>query len=221
IIQSYYNKGRATGSGPPAVTLDPLLAPLGEYGGPTRTMALRAGSPAINAAAGSMAVTDQRGSFMTGTPDLGAYETGAPPVYRAWSMETGGAVLDPVADPDHDGLPNSLEYALGGNPLAPDRAGLTGPSPLPAATDPAAPAMRLDFPWRAAAVDLRYVLQRTASPDDPGSWTDVFTLIPPLAATHGSGVSSTLDVSSGTVRVFDKNINAPSGFWRLRVQPVP
>jgi len=42
--------------------VDPLLAPLGDYGGPTLTMALRPGSPAVNA--GNMAfclATDQRG----------------------------------------------------------------------------------------------------------------------------------------------------------------
>ncbi|VTT97594.1 Uncharacterized protein OS=Roseiflexus sp. (strain RS-1) GN=RoseRS_4272 PE=4 SV=1 [Gemmataceae bacterium] len=54
---------------------DPLLAPLGDYGGPTRTMALRRGSPAIDAgtAAGAPAA-DQRGAARVGAVDIGAFE---------------------------------------------------------------------------------------------------------------------------------------------------
>ena len=41
---------------------DPVLGPLGDYGGPTATMPLLAGSPAINAADGAACPpTDQRG----------------------------------------------------------------------------------------------------------------------------------------------------------------
>ncbi|HEX4588566.1 MAG TPA: choice-of-anchor Q domain-containing protein, partial [Gemmataceae bacterium] len=56
---------------------DPKLAPLGNYGGPTQTMALLAGSPALNAGSnpGNVA-TDQRGVPRTigPAPDIGAYE---------------------------------------------------------------------------------------------------------------------------------------------------
>ena len=53
-----------------------LLAPLGNYGGPTQTMALLPGSPARNAAAllSPAITTDQRGFPIVGTPDIGAYE---------------------------------------------------------------------------------------------------------------------------------------------------
>lgn len=46
--------------------------------------------------------------------------------YRAWAAAQGlaGPVLDPAADPDHDGRPNVLEFALGTHPLAPDAAPL-------------------------------------------------------------------------------------------------
>ena len=67
--------------------LNPELAPLGNYGGPTQTMALLTTSPAINA--GSVALvpsgvtTDQRGTgyprIVNGTVDIGAFEgTGIP-----------------------------------------------------------------------------------------------------------------------------------------------
>jgi hypothetical protein len=56
--------------------LNPLLAPLGNYGGPTQTMALLPGSPAIDA--GNRAYggsTDQRGKARVGARDIGAFES--------------------------------------------------------------------------------------------------------------------------------------------------
>jgi hypothetical protein len=53
-----------------------LLAPLGDYGGPTQTMALLPGSPAINAGTATGApTTDQRGISRVGTVDIGAFES--------------------------------------------------------------------------------------------------------------------------------------------------
>jgi CSLREA domain-containing protein len=58
----------------PIVAANPLLGPLGRNGGPTQTVALLAGSPAIGAAgAGKPPARDQRGVKRT-DPDLGAYE---------------------------------------------------------------------------------------------------------------------------------------------------
>jgi hypothetical protein len=55
---------------------DPLLASLADNGGPTRTHALRAGSPAIDAGT-TDADTDQRGFARDTMPDIGAFERGA------------------------------------------------------------------------------------------------------------------------------------------------
>ena len=56
--------------------LDPLLAPLGDYGGPTETIALLPGSPAIGAGtAVSGITTDQRGFPLDSPPDIGAFQT--------------------------------------------------------------------------------------------------------------------------------------------------
>ena len=63
--------GTTTGTGN-ITTGDPLLAPLGDYGGPTQTMALQPGSPARNAATGRSTTADQRGFPIVGTPDIGA-----------------------------------------------------------------------------------------------------------------------------------------------------
>jgi hypothetical protein len=59
---------------PPIVVANPLLGPLARNGGPTATIALLAGSPAIGAAADvKRPARDQRGVKRV-DPDLGAYE---------------------------------------------------------------------------------------------------------------------------------------------------
>ena len=65
--------GTVTGTFIPAFTADPRLGPLQDNGGPTFTMALGAGSPAIGTAAGTG--TDQRGINRI-TNDIGAYSFG-------------------------------------------------------------------------------------------------------------------------------------------------
>ncbi len=64
-------------TGTSAAPLNPLLAPLGNYGGPTQTMALLPGSPAIDAGAsgGAIPTTDQRGKPRDGATDIGAFES--------------------------------------------------------------------------------------------------------------------------------------------------
>jgi CSLREA domain-containing protein len=57
----------------PIVAANPRLGPLGSNGGPTPTIALLPGSPAIGAAVGKAPARDQRGVKRT-DPDLGAYE---------------------------------------------------------------------------------------------------------------------------------------------------
>jgi Ca2+-binding RTX toxin-like protein len=58
--------------------LNPLLAPVGSYGGPVPTMALLAGSPALRAGAAVSGITaDERGSPRPATPDIGAFQSQA------------------------------------------------------------------------------------------------------------------------------------------------
>jgi hypothetical protein len=61
--------------GTTATPADPMLAALADNDGPTMTMALQAGSPAINAGTASGApLADQRGVARNGNVDIGAYE---------------------------------------------------------------------------------------------------------------------------------------------------
>jgi hypothetical protein len=54
--------------------VDPKLAPLGNYGGPTQTHALLPGSLAIDAGDATITTADQRGVAPVGIRDIGAYE---------------------------------------------------------------------------------------------------------------------------------------------------
>jgi hypothetical protein len=60
--------------------IHPLLATLGSYGGPTKTLALLPGSPALDAGSNALdggLTTDQRGDprIVNGTVDIGAFES--------------------------------------------------------------------------------------------------------------------------------------------------
>ena len=58
------------------VNTNPLLSSLGNYGGPTQTIALLPGSPAINAGSNTGTPTsDQRGIARVGNVDIGAFES--------------------------------------------------------------------------------------------------------------------------------------------------
>jgi uncharacterized delta-60 repeat protein len=62
--------------GTSAKPLNPLLAPLANYGGPTRTMALLPGSPALNVGSSVYGGSaDQRGKLRNGATDIGAFES--------------------------------------------------------------------------------------------------------------------------------------------------
>lgn len=91
--------GIGSATGPAPLTGDAKLAPLSDYGGPTFTCLPLPGSPAINAATGSTATTDQRGQPMNGTPDLGAVEAQAD--------------LVGFVDTDSDGMDDRLEVLYG------------------------------------------------------------------------------------------------------------
>jgi hypothetical protein len=71
---------------------DPKLGPLANNGGPTLTMALLPGSPAIDAGNTSLApATDQRGFPRPAglAADIGAYELCYPPVLRISAPQAG------------------------------------------------------------------------------------------------------------------------------------
>jgi fibronectin-binding autotransporter adhesin len=132
------SSGWATGGGGDlggtiANPLNPELAPLGNYGGPTPTMALLFGSPAINAGSvGSVpsgVTTDQRGPgyprIVNSTVDIGAFEgTGIPTTTAvqtsAASSTYGQSVTFTATVSDGGGVPTgSVEFYNGTTVLGP------------------------------------------------------------------------------------------------------
>jgi hypothetical protein len=79
------------------------LAPLGDYGGPTQTVALLPGSPALGAGADMSAITtDQRGEPLDVSVDIGAFQSQgfiltAAPGTSPQSAPTGEAFANPLA----------------------------------------------------------------------------------------------------------------------------
>ncbi|WP_406698513.1 right-handed parallel beta-helix repeat-containing protein [Singulisphaera sp. Ch08] len=114
------------------VNTDPLLGPLADNGGPTQTMALLPGSPAINAGRNMPGVTtDQRGvpHPQGAAPDIGAFEVVTAPFVRLTpdtatrlvgaSHSVIATVLDPNVKP-LVGVPVTFQVTAGPN------AGATG-----------------------------------------------------------------------------------------------
>ena len=102
--------------GCPGVRTDPLLGPLQDNGGPTQTMALAAGSPAIDQVPASGAgcpATDQRGIARPqfAACDIGAYELAPPPVTGSPPPDTGSPPplqLQPPGGPGGVALPTPV-----------------------------------------------------------------------------------------------------------------
>ena len=76
--------------------IDPMLAPLGDYGGPTQTMHPLAGSPAI-LTGGAVTRTDQRGFTLTGPPTIGALKLGAISTVTATTDDDGDTLRAALA----------------------------------------------------------------------------------------------------------------------------
>ncbi|WP_367873632.1 M6 family metalloprotease domain-containing protein [Luteolibacter sp. Populi] len=185
------------------------LAPLGNYGGPTRTMPPMPGSPVIDASAASGS-TDQRGAPRISGPaaDLGAVEA------VAFSTL-------PLADTDADGIPDLLEPALGldlgtdDSAVDSDGDGATDARELADMTDPADsgsylritsfeltpgfdpfthPLVSISFP---TFPGLSYHIE--ADPDADFTGPGYRIVVPTFTAT---GHSATRQISLGTVRDF-------------------
>jgi hypothetical protein len=112
-------------SGTVVAPIDPMLGPLQNNGGATRTHALLAGSPAINAGTATGApATDQRGLSRVGATDIGAYEfggTNAAPVLAAIGNQSAneGVTLSFTASASDAELPaQTLSYSLDAASLA-------------------------------------------------------------------------------------------------------
>ena len=103
---------------------NPMLAPLGDFGGPTLTMLPLSGSMAIDAATSSTSTTDQRGFALFNTRDLGAVEAQENELLPVLPFD----LADFNSDQDNDGTPNGIEFILGTDFATPDSSNSRNPS---------------------------------------------------------------------------------------------
>ncbi len=188
------------------LTTDAQLQALADNGGPTPTMALPTGSPAINAgiAAGAPA-TDQRGLARTGNPDIGAFEFGSvvvtTPVLTASPTSLSGFSSDP-------GTPSAAQsYALTGSNLGAATVTVTAPSGYELSAEGGAFATALVF-----TPDPDGTLSQTVSVRLTGAGSGTLS----GSITHASATNTFSSVSvSGTVGslpVLTVSITSLSGF---------
>ena len=196
--------------------LNVLLAPLGDYGGPTQTMALRSGSPAIIAAGVTAITTDQRGFNRVGTPDIGAYESGNAAGYSVWATEMIDEGMDAsfTGNADEDPSANGTEYALGTGVLISDPASPHNPEVITNGSGE----IEITFGFNPiAAVDTRWIIERST---DLENFTEIYRYDGPTStSTSVAGISAVVGATSITVT--DTNPPSPNVFYRFGAQTAP
>ncbi len=198
------------------VDFDAGLAPLGDYGGPTQTMALRAGSLAINAAGASALLTDQRSFTRVGAPDIGAYESGNAAGYGVWAIEmiAGGLDASFTGNADEDPTANGIEYALGTSVLISDPTSPNNPEVITNGSGE----IEITFGFNPiAAVDTRWIIERST---DLENFTEIYRYDGPTnTGTPQAGISAVVGATSITVT--DPNPPSPNVFYRFGAQTAP
>src|SRR5262249_9021578 len=87
------------------------LAPLGDYGGPTQTMALLPRSPAIRAGNPAQAgTTDQRGYIRSSSVDIGAVNGQLLTVTSAADDGSAGPLRSEIGQANSDGGGDTIEF---------------------------------------------------------------------------------------------------------------
>jgi hypothetical protein len=175
---------------------------------------------ALSNAAGGAYLGTQSSSVLTIT------NSNVEDAYSLWKSSHFGADADNPdiagdnADPDHDGIPNLLEYAIGSDPNSAD-------TNSPVAGTMVSPGFQIQFNRNTSATGLTYTVQ--ATPAFPGGWSDLMTYVPGtgwVTNAPGSTVTESAPVGSPpdehvqvTITDPTDTTTAPSRFFQLKVQP--
>ena len=126
LLSSLNGQNSLTEGSPGLIIGNPLLSPLGGYGGPTQTILPFPNSPAINAAPESTFAIDQRSFPITdGIPDIGAAEA---PNWATPTTDELDSIF--VTDFDGDGNVHGQEILLGTDPFTHDPDNLNNFRPI-------------------------------------------------------------------------------------------
>ena len=184
------------------IGVNALLAPLGDYGGPTQTMLPQLGSPAINRSPTATVTTDQRGFSRINQPDSGAVEYSANnDLTSTWRF-----------DSDGDGSPNGTELALGTDPAVADSSHSNN---LTAPTRNAAGQAVLRFGIAPAAAGTSWILRRSTN---LVSFTEIYR----YNGTSDTAAPGVTFVRTATgVTVVDGLAPAGRAFYRFEARYLP
>ncbi|HEV2394334.1 MAG TPA: fibronectin type III domain-containing protein [Verrucomicrobiae bacterium] len=138
---------------------------------------------------------------------------------QAWRLAYFGTIENAksaadTADPDHDGIPNLLEYALDLNPLAPSGSAMTA--------DIKTGHLRLTIPRNPKAWDVAFAVEVTSDPANAFSWTTNGTTIeqntPALLQVHDNAPAPGPAPRFMRLRITDLGITAPSSPISIRAE---
>jgi hypothetical protein len=182
---------------------DPGLAPLGDYGGPTQTMALLPGSPAIDAGRNAFVApgdTDQRGlpRIAGGTMDIGAFESQGFTITPTSGNHQSATINVAFAQP----LTVTVKPNNAGEPVVGGQVTFTAPASGASASLPGAPA-KIGADGQASV---------TASANGTAGSYRVTASAGGALAAHFDLTNLAAPTATGTVATFDPG----TGTWYLR-----
>jgi hypothetical protein len=143
--------------------------------------------------------------------------------YALWKSSHFGAdagnpsIAGDLADPDHDGIPNILEFALGSDPNSPQ-------SQPPLVGTIVSNLFQLQFSRNTSATDLTFAVQATPVLD--GTWSNVMAYLGSSWTTNTPGATVTESAPSGSppdqnvqVTITDPtDVTSTNRFFQLKVQ---
>ena len=214
------------GTFPTSITSgDPLLAPLGDYGGPTLTMPPLPGSPALNAGDSSSVAPDTADLDNDGdTTEPVPFDQRGFPRIAGSAVDIGAVEYDasrdlPLifsADGDGDGVPFGVEHALGMNGHTSD---LTSPRRFRLGMDSISSQPKLTFGFNTAALPFTTWSVKRSTTLTPEGWTEIYRYHGPTMTETTTG--TTVTPMGDLLEVTDTNPPADGAFYRFEAIPEP